>query len=171
MPHAAAHCHWHDLQPRPLTTVRGRAFLYTEAARAAPTPKSARRRRCSAPHSACGRVRETSESARCVPRTRSAPPVTLAPYLFYTIHRQGFRGGATGHPRWRWFALVARDPGRPRELAVGFAAGTVDTDQTLADTAGFSLGFKFVARPTMRCAQDFISCCAVRLCCWLETQS
>ena len=91
MPHAAAHCHWHDLQPRPLTTVRGRAFLYTEAARAAPTPKSARRRRCSAPHSACGRVRETSESARCVPRTRSAPPVTLSPVIYSS---QGFRGGA-----------------------------------------------------------------------------
>jgi len=55
--------------------------------------RSARRRRCSAPHSACGRVRETSESARCVPRTRSAPPVTLSPVIYSS---QGFRGGASG---------------------------------------------------------------------------
>jgi len=76
----------------------------------------------------------------------------------------GIRGGGL---RWRLVIPAGRGSSPWDLLPV-----TVDTDQTLADTAGFSLGFKFVARLTMRCAQDFISCCcAVRLCCWLETQS
>ena len=71
----------------------------------------------------------------------------------------GIRGGGL---RWRLVIPAGRGSSPWDLLPV-----TVDTDQTRADTAGF----KFAARLTTRWAQDFISCCAVRLCCWLETQS
>jgi hypothetical protein len=131
---------WHDRAANPacpLTTVRSRAFLYTEATRGSQSQLAAWW--CVAVH-----------------RTRRARGRRRSPrdaFLGLDLLRQS-RSLSIRIPWW-WFALVARDPGRARELVVGFAAGAVDTDQTRpqADAAGFN---QLLRRAPV---------------CWLETQS